>query len=215
MVAYITFVLLPVIGRKQRYTTSVHKQNISSKHQFKTSFQNISSLIQMKKTIENKMIPSSLDPSYRNTLVRLGTDLDFDFNQCPRTKSLMLQRDPDFSPKHLNCPTLFLIGARKGGTTSLYQYISKHPDFEGILLDAGPKAGETFYFSSHHYESRMSWKEYLSLFPLGGRMSGDASVANLVHYLAPQRLYESCGKQVKLKWSCSLEIRSIELNQTF
>ncbi len=142
----------------------------------------------------NKM--PQLDPAYRKLLVRLGSDLDFDVNHhCPQG-SFMRHRRRNFSPKHLNCPTLFLVGARKGGTTSLYHYVSKHPDFEGTRLDAGPKVGETYYFS-RYYDTK-SWESYLSLFPLDGVMTGDASVGNLVSKLAPRRLYESCGKQAKV-----------------
>lgn len=141
----------------------------------------------------NKM--PHLDSEYHKTFVRLGSDLHFDFNQCPQ-ESLMLHRNESFSPKHLNCPTLFLVGARKGGTTSLYQYISKHPDFEGTRLDAGPKVGETFYFS--WYYPTKSWESYISLFPSDGVMTGDASVGNLVSDLAPKRLYKTCGKQAKV-----------------
>ena len=141
----------------------------------------------------NKM--PQLDPAYHRMLVRLGSDLDFDLDRCPQG-SLMTKRNQSFSPKHLDCPTLFLVGARKGGTTSLYQYISKHPDFEGTRLDAGPKVGETFYFSK--YYTTKSWESYLSLFPSDGVMTGDASVGNLVSELAPRRLYESCGKQAKV-----------------
>ena len=135
-----------------------------------------------------------LDPSYRDTHIRLGSDLSFNLTQCP--PGSLMPAKKNFFPKHLNCPTLYLVGARKAGTTSLYQYISKHPEFRGTKLDAGPKAGETFYFS-RFYDKR-GWEQYLSLFPSGGVMTGDASVGNLVHHLAPRRLYESCGKQAKV-----------------
>lgn len=44
--------------------------------------------------------------------------------------------------------SFFIIGARKGGTTSLYHYISQHPHVKGVSLDAGPQAGELFFFQS-------------------------------------------------------------------
>lgn len=138
-----------------------------------------------------------LDPSYRTrTLTRLGSDLGFDVAaNCP-SNSVMALSHANFTPLHLNCPTLFIVGARKGGTSSLYHYLSKHPDFEGTRLDQGPKVGETFYFSSHYNPE--SWKRYLSLFPSGGMMTGDASIGNLVHCEVPKRLFESCGKQAKV-----------------
>ena len=127
------------------------------------------------------------------TLTRLGTDLSF---SCPKN-SLMLQTESRSStPLHDNCPTAFIVGARKAGTSSLYQYLSNHPDFEGTSLDLGPKAGETFYFSAHYDDK--SWDSYLSFFPSGGVMTGDASVGNLVHCLVPKRMFGSCGKQAKI-----------------
>lgn len=137
----------------------------------------------------------SLDPSYHKTLVRLGSDLDFDLSQCPN-HSLMLHTKRDFIPKHLDCPTLYLIGARKAGTSSLYHYICKHPEFRGTKMDAGPKVGETFYFGGLY--GKKSWQQYLSLFPKGGVMTGEASVGNLVNHLVPKRLYEFCWKQAKV-----------------
>ena len=140
-----------------------------------------------------------IDPSYRTeTLTRLGSDLDFDVtSNCP-ANSLRMANHANFTPLHLDCPTLFLVGARKGGTSSLYQYLSKHPDFEGTRLDQGPKVGETFYFSSHY--KTLSWNRYLRLFPSDEItvMTGDASVGNLVHCEVPKRLFESCGKQAKV-----------------
>lgn len=138
-----------------------------------------------------------LDPSYRTeTITRLGSDLSLDVaSNCPEN-SLRMRNHTNFTPLHLDCPTLFLVGARKGGTSSLYHYLSKHPDFEGTRLDQGPKVGETFYFSSH-YET-VSWEKYLRLFPSGRVMAGDASVGNLVQCEVPKRLFESCGKQAKV-----------------
>ena len=138
-----------------------------------------------------------LDPSYRTeTLTRLGSDLHFDVaSNCP-ANSVRRTNHANFTPLHLDCPTLFLVGARKGGTSSLYHYLSKHPDFEGTRLDQGPKVGETFYFSSHY--QTVSWDRYLRLFPSDRVMTGDASVGNLVHCEVPKRLFESCGKQAKV-----------------
>ena len=138
-----------------------------------------------------------LDPSYRTTtLTRLGTDLHFDLLTCPED-SLMRKTDlSTFEPEHLDCPTLFIVGARKGGTSSLYHYVSKHPDFQGTRLDRGPKVGETFYFSSKY--DQISWTEYLASFPSDGVMTGESSVGNLVSCKAPARIFKSCGKQAKI-----------------
>ena len=158
--------------------------------------------------IANKM--PHLDPSYHDTtMVKLGSDLNFDSRHCP-LGSNMQKRTPNFTPEHLDCPTLFLVGARKGGTSSLYHYISQHPDFGGTKMDAGSKVGETFYFS-RFYKVR-SWERYISLFPGGGVMTGDSSVGNLVQSLAPKRLYEACGKQAKVVMLFRDPIKRLESN---
>ena len=100
-------------------------------------------------------------------------------------------------PKHQDCPTLFIVGARKGGTTSLYSYVAKHPDFDGILLNRGPMSGETFYFSSLHWES-WDWSRFMKIFQGVKSMTGESSVANLVNCKVPRRLWESCRKQAKI-----------------
>ncbi len=139
-----------------------------------------------------------LDPSYRtSTLTRLGTDVNFDGSVCPPDSLWSRHRLTNATPPlHLDCPTLFLVGARKGGTTSLYQYLSKHPDFEGARLDRGPGAGETFHFSAR-YDTE-SWEVYMEKFPSNGVMTGEASVGNFVRCEVPQRLFESCGKQARI-----------------
>lgn len=139
-----------------------------------------------------------LDSSYLSTtLTRLGTDLKFDaHSSCPSTSIMADNRHVNVTPLHYDCPTLFIVGARKAGTTSLYHYISKHPDFEGTRLDQGPKSGETFYFSAEY--QRKSWDRYLNYFPSEGVMTGEASVGYLVNCKVPQRIFESCGKQAKI-----------------
>ena len=90
------------------------------------------------------------------------------------------------------------------------------------MLDAGPKVGETFYFSNFY--TKRSWNRYLSLFPREGVMTGDASVDNFVHPLAPRRLHESCWKLAKViillrdpisrfdpTFSCALDLRLVGL----
>ena len=129
------------------------------------------------------------------TLTRLGSYLGFDVNSCP-SGSLMLENWRNQTPLHDNCPTLFIVGARKGGTTSLYHYMDKHPKFRGILLKNQPMDGETFYFSRlRQYNSR--WNSYTSRFPKGV-MSGESSVDNIVSCQVPRKLFKSCGLQAKV-----------------
>ena len=99
-------------------------------------------------------------------------------------------------PEHQDCPTLFVVGARKGGSTSLYQYLSRHPKFKGVLLDKGRKAGETFYFSEHFNSGWNKYKKYFQA--TKSYMTGDSSVGNLVNCKVPERIWRSCGKQAKI-----------------
>ena len=130
-------------------------------------------------------------------MIRLGSDLKFDASHCP-ADSYMRNKNKTFTPMHFDCPTLFIVGARKGGTSSLYQYISKHPDFEGARLDAGPQVGETFYFSTYYKETQQSWDRYISMFPSGGVMTGDSSANYLDNDRVPKRIYKACGNQARI-----------------
>ena len=132
---------------------------------------------------------------------RLGSQLQLNYTKmCPRG-SLMLDNSKQrsqFVPNHQNCPSLFIVGARKGGTSSLYTYMSKHPSFKGILLDKGPKVGETFYFSSSRWK-KWQWSQYTNMFQNTSHyMTGESSVAYLVDCHLPERLWGSCGKQAKI-----------------
>ena len=138
---------------------------------------------------QKKMLDSN------QTFTRIGSVLDFNYNTCPRNSIMLQPSILNAKPLHDNCPRVFIVGARKGGTTSLYQYLSKHPDFQGVRLQKGPSAGETFYFSLHY--NKYPWQNYALQFPKD-KMSGDSSVANLVNCQVPERLYRSCGKAVKV-----------------
>ena len=110
-----------------------------------------------------------------------------------------------------------IIGARKAGTTSLYRWISAHPDAVGYGLNRGPRAGEVMYFSSDKLfpvkpvacfgntcqqgracvnnvcQPPHQW--YNHQFPCvsGRKVAGEASVAYLVHAEAPRRMFEYCS----------------------
>ena len=124
-------------------------------------------------------------------------------NSCPPNS---LAKSPEnlskwsSSPLHSDCPTLFIVGARKGGTTSLYQYVSKHPDFQGVLLDIGSKAGELYYFNKGN-ETQPAWHVYTDVFAdafKNKKMTGESSVAYLVECHVPQKLFSYCGNKAKV-----------------
>jgi [heparan sulfate]-glucosamine 3-sulfotransferase 2 len=127
-------------------------------------------------------------PLYAKTLTRHGADLNFDYKTCPPHSLMTLKKR--FLSRTTRCPKVFIIGAKKGGTTSLYQYMSQHPDFQGIRLHEDKWVGETFFFAQLYGHSPL--KSYLKQFPTD-KMSGDASVDNLVHCQAPIRIWKTCG----------------------
>jgi hypothetical protein len=80
-------------------------------------------------------------------------------------------------------PDALIIGAQKGGTTSLFNYLVQHPD---VL----PPFGKEIHYFDLHYERGVRW--YRGRFPYSHRLSRgkltiDASPYYLVHPLAPRR----------------------------
>lgn len=133
---------------------------------------------------------------YTNTYTRLGSELNFNTKTCPPQSLALHNFTGTNKPLQSSCPAVFIIGARKGGTTSLYQYLSHHPNFEGIHLEEGPGAGETYHFSARY--TLENWKTYSSRFPKLKVMTGDASVGNLVNCQVPARIIETCGSVSKI-----------------
>jgi Sulfotransferase domain len=80
-------------------------------------------------------------------------------------------------------PSFLVIGTKRGGSTSLYEYLIRHPGVVGCLLKKG----------SHYFDVNFSrgWSWYWSVFPLDlGRrtITGEASPYYMFHPLAPQRI---------------------------
>jgi len=128
-------------------------------------------------------------------LTRIGSELDFNYSSCPPSSVMLNSTWLNTPPLHNDCPHVFIIGTRKGGTTAMYKYLSQHPDFGGILLNKGPASGETFYFNN--YYNRKPWSEYVSMFPTD-KMSGESTVGYLLKCRVPLRLYSSCGRTAKV-----------------
>ena len=126
-------------------------------------------------------------------LTRVGSQLHFDYATCPES-SLMVNDSITRVAIHDDCPHVFIIGARKGGTTSLVKYLSFHPDFVGANINDSYHSGETGYFSRFYYKK---WWRYKVQFVGNGSMLGDSSVNNLVNCHVPSRIFESCGDNIK------------------
>ena len=149
------------------------------------------------------------------TYSRLGVELKINYAQsCPKGSLMLDNRWKNYIPEHFDCPILFIVGARKGGSTSLYTYVSRHANFEGILLDRGPSAGETFYFSANYdRESWGDWSRYTKMFEhVNWYMTGECSVGNLVNCRVPKRIWTSCGKQAKIVMLLRDPIQRLESN---
>ena len=152
-------------------------------------------------------------PDFADSLSRLASTLDFDYSSCPKG-SLVHTPSPatTLKPKHADCPSLFIIGARKGGTTSLIQYLSKHPHFVGARLGGNAKAGETMYYTSLY--GKRDWAYYMSFFPppTPGVLTGESSVAYATRCLVPSRIVEDCGTKPKIVYLIRNPYRRFESN---
>ena len=93
-------------------------------------------------------------------------------------------------------PDYVIIGAKRGGSTSLHNYVLEHPSIQPLFPGRQHIKGVHYYDS--HYDRGLGW--YRSHFPLqaGGRhlarpgrrdaIAGDASPYYLFHPLAAERL---------------------------
>ncbi|MGL5080467.1 MAG: sulfotransferase domain-containing protein [Microcoleaceae cyanobacterium] len=94
-------------------------------------------------------------------------------------------------PALMSKPDFLVIGAQKAGTTSLYRYLTQHPQ---ILENKSWK--EIRYFDlPENYSQGLSW--YLGNFPSklkkGNRLTFDASPSYLYFDYIPQRIQQDLG----------------------
>jgi hypothetical protein len=79
-------------------------------------------------------------------------------------------------------PSVLLIGAQKGGSTSLFNYLIQHPAVK-------PPLGKEVHYFDLHYGRGLSW--YRGRFPFQRQVRGgltlDASPYYMMHPLAPER----------------------------
>jgi len=92
-------------------------------------------------------------------------------------------------------PSFIIIGAKKCGTTSLFHYLSEHPDI------GEPTWKEISYFNIHFAKGKL-W--YKSFFPISlpksepqDLITGEATASYICHPQAPQRIAETLP-EVKL-----------------
>lgn len=91
-----------------------------------------------------------------------------------RIATAHLRRRPDF----------VIIGAQRGGTTSLYDYLTSHPD-------VGPAWRKEVHFFDKNYGKGIAW--YLAHFPRWdeAKATGEASPYYLLHPDAPRRMRQT------------------------
>jgi hypothetical protein len=84
-------------------------------------------------------------------------------------------------------PDFIIIGTQRGGTTSLYNYLSEHPR-------VAPARQKEIHYFSRQYDRGRDW--YEAFFPrhrgLRGRITGEASPYYLFHPYSPQRVKDLC-----------------------
>jgi len=92
-----------------------------------------------------------------------------------------------FSSK--NKPTFLIIGAQKCGTTSLFYYLSQHPQLNLPTI-------KEIHFFDLEYERGIDW--YYRSFPknpfLNNKLTGEASPYYLFHPLVPERVFKHLPK---------------------
>lgn len=81
-------------------------------------------------------------------------------------------------------PHFLVIGAQRGGTTSLYHLLRRHP---GMFLST-PK--EIHYFSIN-YDKPLSWYQEHFLQAHPSQLRGEVTPFYLFHKLAPERIYDN------------------------
>jgi hypothetical protein len=83
-------------------------------------------------------------------------------------------------------PDFIIIGSQKGGTSSLYHHLTRHPHIR-------PAARKEVHFFDENYSKGLAW--YRSHFPpvklFNNLISGEASPYYLFHPLAPQRVFDT------------------------
>ncbi|GAE30928.1 sulfotransferase domain-containing protein [Alkalihalobacillus hemicellulosilyticus] len=80
-------------------------------------------------------------------------------------------------------PSFLIIGAQKCGTTSLYQYLIKHPTISQA------KRKEIHYFDVYYDKGTEWYEQQFSPLPKG-HITGEATPRYLFHSKCPQRVYQ-------------------------
>ena len=122
------------------------------------------------------------------SLTRLGSELKhFDAKKCP--PGSIFWNVTNVVPKYSNCPALIIVGTPKGGTTSMFRYISMHPDFVGANLHTK----EVGYFM----RGDLTWNQYIKHFPVGV-VAGEQIAEYISVCTVPRQIFQHCGRKSKV-----------------
>lgn len=80
-------------------------------------------------------------------------------------------------------PDFIVIGAQKGGTTSLFHYLNQHPQLNL------PSKKEIHFFTKNYHRGLKFYKTYFP-FKKNGKLSGEATPYYLFHPLIPKRVFK-------------------------
>lgn len=100
----------------------------------------------------------------------------------------------------MNFPDFIIIGACKCGTTSLYKYLTEHPDIlesYGNGIDGYLGTKEIRYFD-RYYAKGLDW--YKSRFPATryGQITGEASPEYMWREMCLQRMHDQLPQNIKI-----------------
>jgi hypothetical protein len=88
-------------------------------------------------------------------------------------------------------PDFLIVGVMKGGTTSLFRYLSKHPQ---VLP---PFRKEIKYFDCNYFKGKAWYRAHFPLkkkFTSGSKLTGEATPYYIFHPEAPQRIASAVPK---------------------
>ncbi|MBX2846055.1 MAG: sulfotransferase domain-containing protein [Saprospiraceae bacterium] len=82
-------------------------------------------------------------------------------------------------------PDFIIIGVQKGGTSSLYYYLSQHPQVK-------VSAKKEIHFFNLWFDKGLRWYKHFFPFRKKGILTGEATPAYLMHPKAAQRIKATC-----------------------
>lgn len=85
--------------------------------------------------------------------------------------------------KYRHNPDFIIIGAQKGGTTSLFHYLSQHPQLNL------PSLKEIHFYTKNYHRGLEFYKTYFP-YKQKGKLSGEATPYYLFHPQVPERLFK-------------------------